>query len=151
MTNSIYAPIDQSLVDVVLPFESGYPEAMAALDTNEAVYRAFGETGREFPSALLVPKSEWKDRAAENDKLGLWAWNYCDRFTNQGSGGGGVSTHECTCHCLEGVALACWNRQRRVNFGGPKVGERNPLSEKTGSVWFSVNSIYAEANPGQWG
>jgi len=145
MTDSIYTPIDPSLVDVTLPFESGYPEAMAAMDTDEAVFRAFGETGREFPSALLVPKSEWKDRAAENDKLGLWAWSYIDRFTNQSP------THECTCHALEGVALACWNRQRRVNFGGPKVGERNPLSEKTGSVWFSVNSVYAEANPGERG
>lgn len=145
MVSSIYVPVDPRLIDVVFPEHDGYPANLAALDTDEAVMRAFGETSREFPSAMLVPKSEWKDRAAENDKLGLWAWNYIDRFTNQSP------THECTCHCLEGVALACWNRQRRINFGGPVAGQRNPLSATSASVWFAVNSIYPEANPGERG
>lgn len=136
--------IDPSLIDVILP-DSGYPEELAALDTDEAIMRAFGETSREFPQSFWVEPRDLRARCEENDRLGLWAENYWDRFTNQNP------THECTTHAVVAVMEACWNRQRAVNFDGPVAGVRNPLSVKSGSVWFSCLSIYAEANPRQWG
>lgn len=137
--------IDPKLIDVTLSENSGYPEHLAVLDTDEAVVRAFGETGREFPEAFWVEPKDLRARCDENDRLGLWAENYWDRFTNQSP------THECTCHALAAVMEACWNRQRRVNFEGPVAGKRLDLSAQTGSVWFSCLSVYAEANPRQWG
>lgn len=147
MTQSIYVAVDPSDVDVVLPEPSGYPEEKAKQDTPAAMRSAFGETARDFPASWLVPRSEWKDRAAENDRLGLWAENRWDRFTNQSP------THECTCHALVAVAEAAWMAGQPLNFGGPVAGQRLELSGVTQSisVWFSQNSVYAQANPGKWG
>jgi len=137
--------IDPSLVDVVLPFNTGYPPELAALDTDEAIWGAFGDTSRDFPNSLWVEPRDVRERAAYNDEHGLWAENFWDRFTNQSP------THECTCHALVAVMEACWNRQRRLSLGGPVAGERLPISAESASVWFSCLSIYAEANPRQWG
>lgn len=137
--------IDPKLIDVTLPFDSGYPAALAALDTPQTIRAAFGDTSREFPAALYVEPKTLRDRCEENDRLGLWAEDFWDRFTNQNP------THECTCHALVAVAEACWNRQQRIRLGGPEAGVRKPISESSGSVWFSPLSVYAEANPGQWG
>ena len=143
--------IPNTLIDVNLDEFTGYPEEMQALDTDEAVFGAMGEAARDFPEHLYVPRNEWKDKAAENDELGLWAINYTDRFTNQGKGNGGYSTHECTTHCLRACAESAWNRQRRIKLGPPVPRERLPVSAESASVWFSCLSIYAEANPRQWG
>jgi hypothetical protein len=137
--------INQNLIDVVLPFDTGYPEELAATDTSEAVVRSFGETSREFPDSLWVEPSEVRARAEQNDELGLWAENYWDRFTNQNP------THECTCHALVAVFEAAWNRQRRISLKGPVAGERLKISAESASVWMAVNSVYPEANPRQWG
>jgi hypothetical protein len=137
--------IDQSLIDVVLKEPTGYPEDLAKLDTSEAVCAAFGDTSRDFPESMWVEPKDVRERAEENDRLGLWAENYWDRFTNQNP------THECTCHALVSVMEACWNRQRRIGMEGPVAGKRLDISENSASVWFSCLSIYAEANPRQWG
>lgn len=123
----------------------GYPEELAKLDTPEAMRDAFGDTAVDFPSNLYIPQNEWRDRADFNDKNGLWAGNFIDRFTNQ------ANTHECTSHALRCVAEACWNRQRRIGLGGPVAGQRLPISADSASVWLSCLSIYSQANPGEWG
>ena len=137
--------ISPELIDVVLPENTGYPLELAAKDTDEAIWDAMGDTAREFPNSLYVEPSEVRERADYNDKHGLWAEDYWDRFTNQSP------THECTTHAGVSVMEACWNRQRRICLGGPVAGERKPISEKSASVWFSCISVYCEANPGQWG
>jgi len=139
-------PFNPDLVDVVLGHDTGYPAAEAEKDTPEAIVEAFGETSREFPDALYVPEEEWEERIEENTAKQLWAHNYLDRFTHQGS------SHECTCHALRAVCAAARNRQRRISFGdGPQANVRLAVSATSASVWLSPVSVYAEANPGQWG
>jgi len=143
-------PIDKSLIDVVLP-ESGYPEDLAKLDTREALWDVCGDASREFPQALWIEQRDWKDKAADNDRTNGWAMNRIDRYTNQGGGGGGYSTHECTCHSLMYNFLVAWNKQAGIIFpDGPKVDFRYEESAIR-SFWMSCLSVYAEANPGQWG
>lgn len=136
--------ITPDVVDVVLP-ESGYPDDLAREDTPEALKDAFGSTSRDFPDELWIEPKDRKERAEQNDKEGLWAIDYLDRFTNQSP------THECTCHSLRAVAEASRNRQRRISLGGPKKGERLAISAESASVWFSTLSIYSRANPGERG
>lgn len=131
-------------VDVILP-ESGYPDHLAAEDTRDQMMAAVGDAARDFPQELWIEPREWEERAKLNDENGTWGLNYLDRYTNQNP------THECTCHSLRAGFEACWNRQRGVIYGGPKAGVRNEKSKDFGSVWVSPLSIYAEANPGQWG
>lgn len=141
------AKIDPKLIDVTLPEHDGYPEELAKLDTDEALWDACGDASTDFPQSLWIPENEWRDRAEYNDKNGLWAINYLDRFTNQSP------THECTCHALRAVAESAWNRQRRFAIGPPVAGQRLPESTapQSASVWFSCLSIYAEANPRERG
>jgi hypothetical protein len=139
-----FAPIDPALVDVVLP-PSGYPDELAKEDTRDALVECCGGASRSFPSALWIEPSNWADKARDNDKYHTWGINYLDRFTNQNP------THECTCHSLRANAEACRNRQRGIIFpDGPKKEFRYEESNQ-GSVWLSPLSIYAEANPRQWG
>jgi len=133
------------LVDQPPPEESGYPEELAKLDTREAMMAAVEEAATDFPQSLWIEPKEWPARAKLNDELGLWAGNYIDRYTNQSP------THECTSHALRTVGESCWNRQRRIALGGPIAGTRKSISAESASVWFSCVSIYAEANPKQWG
>jgi hypothetical protein len=141
-----FAPIDPKLIDVVLPEHDGYPEHLAAQDTPDALRAACGDAAREFPDSLWIEPKDWADRARDNDKHHAWPINYIDRYTNQNP------THECTTHSLTRCIEGCWNRQRGVIFPeGPKKGFRYPESAEYGSVWFSVLSVYAEANPQQWG
>lgn len=127
------------------PGGSGYPDAMAALDTPDALRQCCGETAREFPQALWVEPNRWLEKAKENDANHTWGLNYIDRYSNQ------APTHECTSHGLRVGFEAARNRQRGIIFPeGPKKGYRYPESAE-GSVWVSCLSVYAEANPGQWG
>lgn len=122
--NSINVKIPSNLIDQKPPEESGYSDSLAALDTIDAMFAA---GARDFPAHLLIPESDWKNKAQENDKYGTWPENYRNRFTNQSP------THECTCHALtQGFEIA-WNRQRK--------GKGSP-------VYVSPMSVYAEANPG---
>lgn len=140
-----FAPVNPALVDVKLPFESGYSDELRAGDTPDVLREACGAATREFPQSLWIDPKDWADKAKENDKYKTWPVNYVDRFTNQSP------THECTCHALRAAAEACRNRQRGIIFpDGPKAGFRYEQSSR-GSVWLSPLSVYAEANPRQWG
>lgn len=139
-----FSPIDPKLIDVRLP-DSGYPAELAAGDTRDVLMDACGAASREFPKELWIEPKDWPDKARENDANKTWPVNFIDRYTNQNP------THECTTHSLRAGCEAAWNRQRGLIFPeGPKAGYRYEKSAM-GSVWLSVVSVYAEANPGQWG
>lgn len=148
-----FTPIDPALIDVPSPEialspdgHPGYTPEMEAGDTTDAIKDCCGAASRDFPQALWIEPSDWADKARENDKYKTWPMNYVDRYTNQNP------THECTAHSLRANFEACRNRMRAVNFAdGPKKGFRYEESAVSGSVWLSPLSIYAEANPRQWG
>lgn len=128
MTDSTSAQFADSLVDWVPTQETGYPEEWAKYDTVEAYSDIEGVI--EFPDELWVEQRDWKDVARQNDKYKTWAEDARNRYTNQSP------THECTCHTLIQVCEMAWNRQR---------------AGKQEAVWLSALSVYAEANPRQWG
>jgi hypothetical protein len=137
--------VNPSLVDVRFNTDTGYPDALKAADTIDAIKDCCGAATREFPQELWIEPKDWEDKARDNDKYHTWGMNYIDRFTNQNP------THECTCHSLRANFEAARNRQRGIIYSeGPKVDHRYGESSK-GSVWVSPNSVYAEANPRQWG
>jgi len=142
-----FARIDPQLVDVVLPFEhDGYPESLAAEDTRDNLMMAAGASTRAFPDSWWVEPEDWADKARDNDTHHTWPMNTIDRFTNQ------HPSHECTTHSLTRCAEGARNLQIGVLFpNGPKKNYRYDESEEYGSVWLSPLSIYAEANPQQWG
>lgn len=140
-----FAPIDPSLIDVVLPEHDGYPDEIKLGDTVDVLKEACGDASREFPKSLWLEPKDWADKARENDKYHTWPINYVDRFTNQSP------THECTCHALRMLAESCRNRQRGIIFeNGPKANFRYEESAQ-GSVWLSPLSVYSEANPRKYG
>jgi hypothetical protein len=141
-----FAAIDPDLIDVFPAEHDGYPDELAAEDTTAAVREACGSAARDFPRALWIEPRDWADKARDNDQHKTWPVNYIDRYTNQDP------THECTCHSLSRCVEGARNRQRGVSFpDGPKKGFRYAESSEYGSVWLSPLSVYAEANPGQWG
>ncbi len=138
-----FEQINPALIDVVLPM-SGYIDDGG--DTIDVLKDVCGSASRDFPNSLWIEPSDWADKARDNDKYNTWPMNYIDRFTNQDP------THECTCHSLTRCAEGARNRQRGIIFpDGPKREYRYPESSWSGSVWLSPLSIYAEANPRQWG
>ncbi len=142
--------IPSNLIDVILDDFSGYSDQMKAEDTPDALWEASGTASRKFPQSLWIepgPNFEnWKDKARDNSKYHTWPINYTDRFTNQNP------THECTSHSHTRGKEACWNRQRGIIYpDGPKKEIRYPDSAEFQSVWFSCLSLYARANPRQWG
>lgn len=142
-----FAPVDPKLIDVPLhqPHD-GYPAELQAGDTVDVLRDVCGSASREFPEALWIEPENWADKARDNDTYKTWPINFVDRFTNQDP------THECTSHSLRTIAEGCRNRQRGVIYpDGPKRDFRYDESAKFHSVWLSPLSIYAEANPGQWG
>lgn len=143
---SSFAKIDPSLVDVKFPIHDGYPDEVKAGDTRDVLFEAAGAAATDFPDALWIEPRYWADKASDNDKYHTWPMNYVDRFTNQSP------THECTCHSLRAIFEGSRNRHRGIIFPeGPKKGYRYPESSEYGSVWVSPLSVYAEANPRQWG
>jgi hypothetical protein len=145
---SAFAPLPPNLVDVVLPVDQqGYPEHERLADIEAGVlFAACGSASRAFPEKLWIEPSKWYERAQYNDEMKIWPMNFIDRFTMQ------QPTHECTCHSLRANAEGCRNRLRGVSYpDGPKYTGGYPLSAKVGSVWLSPLSVYAEANPRQWG
>jgi hypothetical protein len=142
---SSFTPVDPSLVDVTLP-PSGYDDDVAAGDTHDVLWDICGSASREVPAAIRIDSSRWTEKAEENDEFRTWPANFCDRFTNQNP------NHFCTCHSLGTNFEIARNRQRGVIFpDGPKVGFRYEESKSSGSVWVSPMSVYAEANPREWG
>lgn len=137
--------ISPSLIDYFPAAHDGYPDELAAEDTPDALREVCGEAARDFPAELWIEPRHWAEKAADNDAYGTWAKNHLDRFTNQNP------THECTCHALRALFEACWNKHRGILYPGPKKDHRYEESARLGSVWVSPLSIYAEANPRQWG
>lgn len=147
-----FTPINPALIDVAPPPSEltdghpGYPAEIAVGDTPDVLKQACGAASREFPQALWIEPKDWAQKAAENDKYRTWAMNRIGRYTNQSP------THECTCHSLSRAAEGARNRQRAAIFpDGPKAGFRYQESTDLDDVWLSPLSIYAEANPRQWG
>lgn len=145
-----FATVPTNLIDVQTapPRDGhhGYTAAAKARDTVDAMRSACGAASRDFPQHLWIEQKDWADKARDNDKYKTWPMNYTDRFTNQNP------THECTCHALTKVAEVARNRQRSVQYAdGPKKDFRYTESGQVGSVWLSPLSIYAEANPAEWG
>lgn len=137
-----FQPVNPSLVDVTLP-PSGFVDDGG--NTRDVLKSMCGAASRDFPQALWVEPKDRDDKARENDKNNTWGHNYVDRFTNQNP------THECTCHSLRANAEAARNRQRGIIYAeGPTKNYRYDESRQ-GSVWLSPLSVYAEANPRQWG
>lgn len=152
-----FVPIHDNLIDqpldpsVLTDGHPGYPPEVAQGDTLDVLIDCCGSASRDFPKAMWLEPDQRLDKARENDKNKTWGINFVDRFTNQGSGNGGYSTHECTCHMLRAEAEGCRNRQRGIIFpDGPIKGARYEESTR-GSVWLSPLSIYAEANPRERG
>lgn len=140
--------INPALIDHVLPIHDGYPDVLAAEDTRDAMMMAAAEAGItivEFPKHFWIEPKDWPDAARDAKVKRLRPIDFVDRFTNQSP------THECTCHSLRTGAEAARNRQRRIVVGPPVAGQRLETSAKSNSVWLSPLSIYAEANPRQWG
>ena len=138
--------IDPKLIDVFPSEHDGYPDHLAAQDTTDVLRDACGAAARDFPDALWIEPRDWEAKARENDAAKTWAMNFIDRYTNQNP------THECTCHSLRTNFEAARNRARGVIYPeGPQKGFRYAESSAFGSVWMSPLSVYAEANPGQWG
>jgi hypothetical protein len=141
-----FKPIDRSLFDFVHKSPTGYPEDLAKLDTREALYDVCGNASRDFPQSLWIEEKDRVERARQNDANKTWAMNYRDRFTMQDP------THECTTHSYDTNFCVARNRHRGIIYpDGPKKDFRYEESAKAGSVWTSCLSIYAEANPRQWG
>jgi hypothetical protein len=142
---NLFDKIDPALLDVTLPTDSGYSDELKAGDTVDVLRDVCGSASRDFPSELWIEPKDWPDAVREAEKNRTMAIHYVDRFTNQNP------THECTCHSLRTNFEAAWNRQKLAGIGPPRIDERLEDSAKFGSVWVSPLSIYAEANPGQWG
>lgn len=146
-----FAPIDPALIDST-PAASemtdghcGYTDEQKAGDTRDVLMAVCGTASRDFPQALWIEPKDWADKARDNDKYKTWPINYIARYTNQ------TPSHECTAHSLSRNAEGARNRQRGIIYAeGPKKGFRYPESSM-GDVWLSPLSIYAEANPRQWG
>jgi hypothetical protein len=119
---------------------------MEAEDTTDAVRDACGAAARDFPKSMWIEPKEWEERARHNDEAKSWAMCHVDRFTNQNP------THECTTHSLRTNFEAARNRARGIIYpDGPKKSFRYLESASFGSVWVSPLSVYAEANPREWG
>jgi len=146
-----FAPIDPALVDVPSPQIANSPDGFSGYiddggDTIDALKDCCGGASRDFPQALWIEPKDWAEKARENDENKTWPMNFIDRYTNQNP------THECTCHSLTRAAEGARNRQRGIIFPeGPVKDFRYPESAEFDSVWLAPNSIYAEANPRQWG
>lgn len=141
-----FSAIDPKLIDVFFDEHDGYPDDLAADDTPDALRDACGSASREFPKSLWIEPSDWADKARDNDKYKTWPMNFIDRYTNQDP------THECTCHSLTRAFEGARNRQRGITFDrGPVKDFRYEYSGDKGVVWLSPLSVYAEANPRQWG
>lgn len=138
-----FIKIDEHLLDHVHKIDTGYNADRMKEDSPEAIRDACGAAARDFPSEWWIEPREWEDWARKNDENHTWPMNYIDRYTNQDP------THECTCHSLTRAGEGAWNLGRGIIYrDGPQKGFRYAESQ---AVWFSPLSIYAEANPRQWG
>jgi len=149
---STFDDVDPLLVDVFPSEHDGYPDDLAAEDTDDVLRDVCGAATTEFPKEWEIDPKDWDDVANENDKRKSWAMNFVDRFTNQGPGNGRRGTHECTCHSMCVNFSVARNRARGLIYpDGPRKDARYEESGIVGSVWPSPLSVYNEANPSVWG
>jgi hypothetical protein len=137
--------IDSKLIDVFPAEHDGYPDDLAKADTPSELFGSCGDAARSFPDSLWVEEKDRKALAEECERNKTFGVHFLDRYTAQGS------SHECSAHAVIRSCEAAWNRQRSLIYAdGPKKNERYEES-KLGSVWLSPLSVYAAANPRQWG
>jgi hypothetical protein len=138
--------IDPKLIDVTLPNHDGYPDELAREDTRDTLMSAAADVGMTivpFPAHFAIPRRDWLEVQKMGERNRTRPIDFLDRFTNQNP------THECTGHAAQAVFSMARNRQRRIACG-PPVAHQMPTIQSA-SVWLSVNSVYAEANPRERG
>ena len=115
-----FAPINPALIDVPpVPGpdgHTGYPDALKAQDTRDALVDCCGAASRDFPQSMWVEPKDWADKARDNDKYKTWGMNYLDRYTMQNP------THECTCHSLRANFEAARNLQLGISHPHEELG-----------------------------
>jgi len=114
-------------IDYIHPDFTGY---IGEFGDNNSSYAAAGFI--DFPESLMIPPELWREKYEEANEVGKIAARHRERFgrfTNQSP------THECTCHSLAYNAQAAIRVASGFNYDIP----------------LSPLSVYAEANPRQWG
>jgi len=138
--------IDRNLIDWSPKESDGYPDELAKEDTRDALMDVCGSAAREFPASFWIEPKHWVEKAKENDANKTWAMNRVSTYSNQNP------SHLCTCHSLATNFQVARNIARGVIFpDGPKKNFRYEESAKFCEVWVSPLSVYAEANPQEWG
>lgn len=138
--------IDPKLIDWSPRESDGYPDHLAAEDTRDVLMDACGSASRAMPGALRIDPSRWVEVAKERDATKTWAMNRVSRYTMQNP------SHECTTHSLVTNYMVADNIARGIIYPeGPKKNHRYEESAKFDEVWLSPLSVYAEANPQEWG
>lgn len=140
--------IDPKLIDFTHPGPTGYPDALAAEDTRDALICAAQDNGVKvvsFPQHMYIPRKDWKEVEELGKRNKTRAIDFLDRFTNQDP------SHECVTHAAGAGWVSARNRMRRLLVGPPVVGQIKPESRTSASVWPSCLSLYAEAQPRRWG
>lgn len=119
--SSLNLNIPPALIDAHFPFDGmlmeGYDE-----------YSLYAAGAVNFPDKLRVPRGEWDDRIAQQDKDKSSALDYSSRYTHQGG------SHECVCHAATQSFEICYNRQ----FVGAKY-----------AVYFSPVALYTRITGGR--
>lgn len=127
---------DRSLLDWSPPQgDGGYPDGHCGYvdpkgaDTSENYQTYLGAT--DFLSSLWIEPKDWKEYARAQHVSKIDGEAFRQRWTNQ------HPTHECTCHSLvQGIENAIMQQ----NSG-----------DAEGRIALSPISVYAIANPRQWG
>lgn len=108
--SSLTLQIDPALIDVPHEFHGMKSEGYSESDLYAAGAVA-------FPDKFRVPRSEWDDRIAEQDKHKSAALDYSARWTHQGG------SHECVCHASVQAFEIAYNRQfaglKHAFYGSP--------------------------------
>ncbi len=105
--------IDQALVDVELePWLLDQPNGGLIDDPNDHSF------GASFPSSLLIPRNEWKDKIDEKEEQGYSLQNYFDYVYNQNP----VSS------CVYNAACRCYAIRYAVLYGASKMVIPSPMS-----------------------
>lgn len=121
---SINAQVDTRLIDVPHSFDGMLTEGYS-----QSELCAAGAV--DFPSSLLIPRSEWDEWIGKHEQNKSSALDFSARYTHQGN------SHECVCHAATQSFEIAYNRQ----FAGTKH-----------AVYFSPLALYTRITGGrQWG
>jgi hypothetical protein len=107
---SLDVQIDPKLIDITHQFDGMIDEKIEEEDL-------FAAGATRFPDKLRIPRKEWDDWIAVNDRYHTAPIHYSARYTHQGN------SHECVCHATTQSFEIAWNRQfagiRRAVYGSP--------------------------------